>query len=149
MNGEREALRALSYMRNEGLSLTRAAKRVGLTRKEALEHIRPYVFKRRERWHPTEYDRRVRVMRFLDSKGVIPIEVKDSRTARKVGRYWTAVDRYLKTGDDSLLDPFRSASFQSNGETFEYITDLQLLQRLGNAGQVQFEEIYALTGRQA
>jgi len=149
MSRERDALRALAYVRSEGLSLTRAARRVGLTRKEALEVISPYVFKSRGRWVATEWDRRPREMRFIDNKGLKSVTVKDSRTATKVGLYMNAVDEYLRTGDDFRLRMFAGRTFQSDGETYEFITNRELLKRLGNAGEIQFEEIYQLTGRQA
>jgi len=144
---ERErALEALSLMRRRKLSLTEAAREVEIGRKAVEKWVGKALTKRRGRVVPRPFDRIPRTIRFLDEFGVIEVEVRDSRTATRVAQWWAAVDRYLKTGDESALKPFRRKSFSSHGVVFVFITDLELLGRLALVGQVTFENLYARVG---
>lgn len=146
MNTEAErerALEALSLMRRRRLSLTDAAKEVGITRAAVQQWVGRALIKRRGRVVARPYDRIPRPIRFLDEHGQIEVEVRDSRTATRVAQWWSAVDFYLKSGDESVLRPFRGRSFSSHGVRFEFITDTELLERAALVGQVTFEDIYA------
>jgi hypothetical protein len=142
-------LAALARLRTERTSLTEAAREEGLTLEEAKEHVGRAIRKRRGRWRAKPWDRLEREMRFLDGKGLIAVTVRDSRSAQRIGRYMNAVDEFLRQGDPSVLDEFRGRSFQSFGETYDFITDPVVLKRLGKAGEAQFEQLYAMTGDQS
>ena len=73
---------------------------------------------------------------------VVSVEVRDSRTASRNARYWNAVDRYLRTGNEKLLRPFRGKSFSSRGVRHEFVTDTDTLERAALIGQVTFEDLY-------
>ena len=143
MSDRGHALEALNLMRTAGWSLTKSAQSVGLTRPEALVHVRRALRRRRGRWKAKKWDRLTREMKFWDEKGAMKVEVKDSRTAAKIGAYANAVKTYLSTGDSERLDQFRNQTFQSNGETYEYLTDLTVLEILGSVGEVSFEDLYS------
>jgi len=144
---ERErALEALSLMRRRKLSLTEAAREVEISRSAVEKWVGKALIRRRGRVVPRPFDRIPRTIRFLDEFGVIEVEVRDSRTATRVAQWWSAVDWYLKTGDETGLKPFRRKSFSSHGVVFVFVTDLELLGRLALVGQVTFEDLYARVG---
>jgi hypothetical protein len=73
--------------------------------------------------------------------------VRDSRQASQVAEYWNAVHRYLETGDDSALRKFRRKRItDAKGTRVPLLTDLDELDRLGSAGVLSFESLYAKAG---
>jgi hypothetical protein len=77
-------------------------------------------------------------------KGLREITVSDSRQASQIGRYWNAVKLYLETGDASGLRQFEGQYVTDiNDRRFPFLIDRQELDRLGNAGVLSFETIYA------
>lgn len=140
----RRALEALSLMREHGLHMTPAARRAGTTVRTMKRHLGPTLQKRPDRrYRAKAWDRMPRRMRFLTSKGRIELEVRDSRSAARLARYWTALDQALKKGEWWRLRPFRRKTVCVDGIEYPFITDQQILIRLGYAGEFQFEELYA------
>ena len=136
---------ALKRLRR-GQSLTRAAKAAGTTRSTVLK----YAGRRIERTAAGKviarrFDQRVRSMRFLTVDGVIAVDVRGSESASRLGTYWNAVDHYLKTGDLNQLKPFKGKHLQSRGVRHPYITDPPTLDRLADAGEVRFEDLYNIS----
>lgn len=87
-----------------------------------------------------------RKLKVPTSKGLRGISVRDSRQASQIGRYWNAVARYLRTGDTSALRKFRGKHIvDATGARVLLLTDLDELDRLGNAGVLSFETIYTRT----
>lgn len=138
-----KAFDVLSMMRTDGLSRTRAAQIAGISTRELHERVGRVLVKRGRRWIAKPWDRIPRPVRFLSEDGVFSVVARDSRTASRIARYWNAVDRYLRTGDASVLDEFRSQSFTSYGLTYEYVTDVEVLDRLALVGEVRIDDIYA------
>jgi len=140
------ALAALARMRRQKSSLSAAAE---------AEHTNPRTVKRyvgsalrREgpggRYRPTASDRIRRTLHVLTSEGVQTVTVRDSRQATKLAEYWAAVHRYLETGDASGVRQYEGKFITDiNGKRIPFLTDLRELDRLGNAGQVSFESLYA------
>jgi len=61
-----------------------------------------------------------------------------------IGKYWNAVDLYLNTGDDSGLDAFQGKHIiDADGKRVLLMTDVRELDRLGSAGNLSFESLYA------
>jgi hypothetical protein len=56
-----------------------------------------------------------------------------------------AVDHYLKTGDTDGLSKFRGRTVRAENHTFAFVTDPRILDRLANAGEVAFEDLYAIS----
>lgn len=138
------ALEVVQLMRREGLSLSHAAKQAGTTPNA----VRRHAGRALERtgsggYRAKPYDRMVREMRFLTGEGLMVLPVRDSRSATKLARYMAAVDHYLRTGDDARLRRFRGKGIWVDKRFHPFITDLDLLDRLANAGEVSFEELYA------
>lgn len=131
------ALHVLARMRRTGSTLTAAARE---------EHIDPRTvrkylsteFSRRTR--PTKADRRRRDMLMPTALGTAPVVVRGSRQASQLGRYMSAVGKYLRTGDADALGEFRGKSIGSQ----PFITDAETLSSLAQAGALTLDEIYAL-----
>jgi hypothetical protein len=70
--------------------------------------------------------------------------VRGSRQATQLAEYWNAVHRYLETGDASRLEKFRDKSIKdADGVQILLPTDRTELNRLGSAGVLSFESLYA------
>ena len=135
------ALRVLARMRRTESSLTAAARE---------EHIDPRTVRKylgaelRGLAHgqvkPSKADRRRRNMLVPTEQGASPTVVRGSREATLLGRYMSAVGRYLRTGDSDLLGEFEGKSVGGR----RLITDADTLNHLAEAGALQLDEIYAL-----
>jgi hypothetical protein len=86
-----------------------------------------------------------RPIRFLTDQGIVVVDLHNSRTASRVAQYWGAVDHYLRTGDRTRLRPFEGKRIRASGSLFPFVTDPELLIRLGEAGEVRFEDLYETT----
>jgi hypothetical protein len=138
------ALEALHLMRGKRRTMAQAAKEAGTTPRTVVRYAGSALSKttgRRYRAKPA--DRLLRSLRFLAPDGLITVEVRGSRKASTIAGYWAAADRYLKTGETSGLMPFRGKSIAISKTRYPFITDPRTLDSLGNAGEVQFEDLYA------
>jgi hypothetical protein len=128
-----------------GASLRRASLKVGLDPRKVRQLVRPALRKRRNgRWAAKKYDRLLRILPLPSRKGLIEVATRDSRQATIVGKYWNAVDLYSNTGDASALEQFQGEHVtDAEGNPVPLLTDLHELDRLGSAGVLSFETIYA------
>jgi hypothetical protein len=142
----RRALHALSLMRKERLSLTRAAKEALTIPRKVKKYVKSALRKKVSgRYEAKPSDRLARSLRFLAPDGQIGITVHSSRTASKIAEYWAAVDHYLRTGDTERLAKFRGKSVQVGKNKFVFVTDPRTLNRIAAVGEVSFEQIYMST----
>jgi hypothetical protein len=133
------ALEALSIMRREGVSLSTAAKRAGTTPNNALRHAGPALERRGGRYFATIGDRLARLMLvFGRDVGIVTVSVRGSRQASLIGGHWNAVHGYLATGSSSALRPYAGKSVAG----VEFETDLDVIDELARAGELEFEDIY-------
>jgi hypothetical protein len=96
------------------------------------------------RYAAKSIDRILRVLVMPTRKGLREIGLRDSRQASLLGKYWTAVERYRDTGDASALRNFRGKFIlDASGKRHRLLTDLHALDRLGSAGVLSFETLYA------
>jgi hypothetical protein len=131
-------------MRRESLPLKKAAKAEQIDPKTVLHYVGSALRRSGRDYWATPYDRLSRSMYAVTSRGIRPITLSDSREASLLGEYWTAVQGYLQTGDDSALRSFRRALItDANGRQIRLLTNLNELDRLGNAGVLSFESLYA------
>ena len=99
---------------------------------------------RNGRWVARPNDHLLRVLVIPTRNGLHEIGVTDFRQASLLGRYWAAVDRYRDTGDASALREFRGKHIiDAKRKEFRLLTDLRALDRLGSAGVLSFESLYA------
>jgi hypothetical protein len=80
----------------------------------------------------------------LTADGPREFGFNDSREATIIGRHWSASHKYLETGDSSGIRKLRRKYVRdANGRRVRLLTDLDVLERLGGAGVLSFEEMYA------
>jgi hypothetical protein len=136
------ALEALSRMRTENLSMTKAARRAETSVKSVLKYAGSALKKNAAgRYQAKPSDRLTRVINFYTEGGPMEITVKSSVAASQISRHLTAVKQFLKTGDASGLKEFEGKTVKVGGTSYPFITDLDLLERLQDA--VSFEDLYA------
>ena len=79
-------------------------------------------------------------------QGPREIALRDSRQASLVGKYWSAVHRYLATGNSYQLEKFAGKHVvTAEGHRVALLTDVRDLDRLGSAGVLSFESLYGRT----
>ena len=136
---------ALTSMRTEGASLKQAAREFHLDPRTVMRHGASGLRRGAGgRYAARASDRVPRAMAIPTPNGVAEIAIRGSREASKLGTYWTAVQHFLDTGDESALHPFRGVSvIDASGQAIPLITNSDELERLGFAGVLSFESIYA------
>jgi hypothetical protein len=137
------ALQVVSRVRH-GASLSRAAREVGISPDTVLRYAgSAFTRDGRGRWTATPSDRLARRMKWLDGRGLTSVEPATSKEASKLSAYWRAVDHFLLTGDDRPLRRFRRMRLRTRQKaTLGFVTDPGQLERLGQAGQLSFEDLY-------
>jgi hypothetical protein len=140
------ALAALARMRRENLSLARATR---------IEHIKPSTFLRHvgsavyrsgpgKPWKPTKSDRFGARMTVLTAQGPTTVLVRGSRERTRLARYDIALRKWraAEDGADKELMAFQGQTVGGH----ILITDLELLIRLEEAGQLDFDALYFSVG---
>jgi hypothetical protein len=136
----------VSLMRSDNLSASAAARVVGISPStlkrwggSALQKLK------NGRYAAHAHDDLLRVVIVVsESKGPVEIATRGSREASKAGKHSAAVHRYLETGDDSALRRFqRQFIIDAQGNRISLLTDEDELDRLGSAGELSFESLYA------
>ena len=131
------SLHVLARMRRTGASLTAAAKE---------EHIDPRTVRKylkgelRSRGDATNADLRTRDMLVPTTLGNAPVKVRGSKQASQLGKYMSAVGKYVRTGDVKGLSAFEGKSIAGHA----LITDPDILSSLAQAGALTLDEIYAV-----
>jgi hypothetical protein len=82
------------------------------------------------------------MLHFITPTGTVAIKVTDSRTASRIGEHMNAVRAFLRSGDSSALESFRGESFEADGVTYVFVTDLETLSRLADAGDLAIDGLY-------
>lgn len=142
-----DMLRVVKRMRTERLSLKKAAKQEGVNPR-TVSRLGGRALKRRSNrsYAVTKHDSLLRVMNVFTVDGKREVAVRDSRQASTLARYSAAVHKYLQTGDSTNVTKFRKTRVKdASGEQIELLTDLRTLDRLGSAGELSFESLYART----
>jgi hypothetical protein len=138
-------VQAISKMRAEGVSLQQASREFGVNSRSVVRLGRSALRKQKNgRYVAKSSDRLLRVVLIPASDGLHEIAVRDSREASKLGEYWAGVQKYLETGDESALRRIRRKTItSSDGKRIRLIKDPAELERLGSAGVLSFESLYA------
>jgi hypothetical protein len=96
--------------------------------------------------YSTRQDNSPQTLRFLDEQGVFEVAVRSARKRSRIAQYFSALSTYFgPTGDPSALAEFKGESIVVDGTRYGFVTDLDILERLGYAGELEFEELYADT----
>lgn len=135
----------VSKMRNDNASLSQASREFGLTPRTVIRWGGSALRKRTNGQYAAKAnDRLLRVLVIPTHEGLREIAVPGSRQATEVGRYWNAVEKYLVTGDSSALRKYRRKRIaDANGTQIQFLVEVGELDRLGSAGVLSFESVYA------
>jgi hypothetical protein len=141
----RRATEALSKMRKDGLSLRAASRESGISPASVTRWAGSALKKAPNgRYVARPGDQLLRVMKIPTPAGQREIGVRGSRQASMIGQYWAALHKYLNTGDTTGLKKFTGKSIKADtGESTLFLTDAKELKRLGYAGVLSFESLYA------
>jgi hypothetical protein len=134
-------------MRSGNVSLPKAAREFGV-RPYLVRHLASAAFRKlpNGRYVTKAVDRLLRILPIPSKKGLIEIALRDSRQASLISEYWSAVDRYLSTGDASGLNKLkRIRIIDASGKRVRLLTDLDELRRQASAGVLRFESLYGRT----
>ncbi len=135
----------ISKMRKDGLSLHRASAEFGIDPRTVTRLGKAALRKRANGRYATKArDPLLRALVIPTHTGLAEIAIRDSHAASQLAEYWNAVQWFLETGDASALRPFNGQSIvDADGHQIPLLTDLNELERLGSAGVLSFESIYA------
>jgi hypothetical protein len=138
----------VAAMRADDQSLQQAARDAGISPATVLRLAGSAIRKRSGgRYVAAPSDSLLRVVVIPTADGLTEVSLRNSKDATAVAEYLNAVHRYLSKGDASALASFRSVSIRSvEGERLTFVTDPATLDRLGSAGVLSFESIYARGG---
>ncbi|MFZ0334448.1 MAG: hypothetical protein WBE86_11355 [Candidatus Acidiferrales bacterium] len=132
-------------MRTERTSLREASREFGLDPRIVTRLGKSALRKRKNgQYVAKRSDKLLRILAIPTADGVREIAIRDSRQATILGKYWAAVQKYLQTGDASGLKKFhRKRITDASRRRVPLITDQAELDRLGSAGVLSFESLYA------
>ena len=125
-------------MRRSNLSLNAAARKAKTTPETVRRYAGANLTLRNQRWQAVIADRAVRHMYVFSGGQLVNVDVRGSRKASEVSGYFSAVNHYLTTGDDSRLQPFVGKTVAG----YEYETDLDAIDEIGRRGELSIESIY-------
>ncbi len=144
-----DAFEVLSIMRRSDSNLSPAVRLFNrdnpgtpISTRTVQKYIEPALKKENRKWVAKKYDRLMRLMRFPTKDGIIEIEIRDSRSATKLGNYWNAVREYLATGNTQQLKQFRHEYIRAGRIQYRFITDPESIEELADFGEFRFESIY-------
>jgi hypothetical protein len=135
------ALAVIARMRRTGKSLAAASHDENIDPRTVRKHVGAELKTLADgRTGPTKSDRRRRNMLIPTSHGTEPVKIRGSEDASRLGRYMSAVGKYLKTGNTDALQEFDGQSIGGH----RLITDPSTLNHLAEGGSLQLDSIYAL-----
>lgn len=143
----RRALDAISlHRRNPDISLSQAARQSGTTLATIKRYASGALANRGGRTVVRENDNIERRMRFLTARGEIAVTARGSREATKIAEYYNAIRAYFVQGDARALRRYAGKTITLDGQTYEFVAEPRVLNRLARAGEVTFMDIYASDG---
>lgn len=140
-------LSAISKMRSDKVSLTQAAHDAGTSPRTVTKWGKSALRKKRSgKYAAKASDKLLRIVMIPTPEGMREIGVRESKQVSLLAEYWNALHRYLQTGDAKLLKTFQGKQIKdANGMDIPLSTALPVLNRLGSAGVLSFESLYART----
>ncbi len=127
-----------------GQSLSKASKELHTTPETAIKNTNAFK-KVNGKWTAKSHDRISRVMSVYENGKQEWIEIRDSRTASKIGKYNSAVNEFLRTGNTSVLKPFRKPFRDAQGKLHYFETDPDRLYEIAEQQEEpEFWEIYRI-----
>lgn len=134
----------ITKMRSDAMSLQQAAREYGVDSRTVLRWAGSSLRKLPTgRYAAKSHDRLLRVLVVPTPEGPREIGVRDSRQASRLAKYWDSVQRHTR-GDSSHLGQFEGERIKdASGGEVPLLTDVSQLDRLGYAGVLSFESLYA------
>lgn len=139
-----QSLATLALMRRKHLALTAAAAEIGADPKTVLRYVGSALRQEEFRgpYLATPHDTIPRTLHFITPEGTMPVTVQDSRTASRIAEYMNAVRTYVRYGESSVLETFNGESFETSDGTHQFVTDLETLDHLADAGDLAIDRLY-------
>jgi hypothetical protein len=134
------ALDVLAEARRTGGDISAIAEREGITVDAVRWWTVGAVRKGNGGFSVTGGDRLFRPMFVYSAGKAEPVDVRGDKVASEIGRYHSAIQHYLRTGDSSRLAKFRGKSVGG----LELETDLDFIDELARRGSFTFESIYRM-----
>jgi hypothetical protein len=134
----------VSRMR-EGASLREASKEFSIDPRTIIRLAGSAIQKQTNgRYAARKSDRLLRVLTIPTPSGTREIALRNSREASRLAEYWDAVQKYLQRGETAALGKFRGKTItDAEGKPIRLLTNPADLDRLGSAGVLSFESLYA------
>lgn len=138
-----KSLDVLRKVRN-GQSLTSASKELHIRPETVIKNTGAFK-KVKGKWTAKSQDRISRVMSIYENGKQSWIEIRDSRTASRIGKYNSAVNEFLRTGDVKVLKPFKKPIKDAKGKVHSFETDPDKLYEIAESQEEpEFYEIYKI-----
>jgi hypothetical protein len=136
---------AISKMRSDKVSLAQASRDAGISPRTVTKWGRSALRKRKDgKYAAKPSDKLLRIVMIPTPEGMREIAVRESKQVSLLAEYWNALHHYLDTGDAAQLKTFQGKQIKdANGVDVALPTDLAVLNRLGSAGVLSFESLYA------
>lgn len=140
-------LATIAKMRRERVSLSQASREIGISPRTVTKWGKSALQKNKSgKYKVKQNDLLLRMVRIPSSDGMRDIAVRGSKQVTLLAEYSNALHRYLQTGDAVPLKKFAGKIIKdADGVEIPLLTDLSELNRLGSAGVLSFESIYART----
>lgn len=138
-------LSAISKMRRDKVSLTQASRDAGTSPRTVTKWGKSALRKQKSgKYAAKASDKLLRIVMIPTPEGMREIAVRESKQVSLLAEYWNALHRYLQTGDATQLKTFQGKQIKdANGVDVSLPTNLPVLNRLGSAGVLSFESLYA------
>ena len=141
LNQREKSLEVLRKVRN-GESLSNASRELHTSPETVIKNTNAFR-KVRGKWIPKSQDRISRVMSFNENGKQSWVEIRDSRTASRIGKYNSAVGEFLRTGNTDVLKSFTKPFKDADGKLHYFETDPDKLFEIAESQEEpEFWEIY-------
>jgi len=138
-----KSLDVLRKVRN-GQSLSKASKELHIKPETVIKNTNAFI-KSKGKWIAKSQDKISRVMGIYENGQQKWIEIKDSRIASRIGKYNSAVNQFLRTGNEDILKQFIKPFKDSKGNLHFFETDPDKLNEIAEREEEpEFYEIYKI-----
>ena len=138
-----KSLDVLRKVRN-GQSLSSASKELHIRPETVIKNTGAFK-KVKGKWIAKSQDRISRIMSIYENGKQSWIEIRDSRTASRIGKYNSAVNEFLRTGNTNVMKPFRKPFRDAQGKLHYFEIDPDKLYEIAEQQEEpEFWEIYKI-----
>jgi hypothetical protein len=143
LNQRQKSLEVLSKVRN-GQSFSKASKELHIRPETVIKNTNAFR-KSKGKWIAKRMDRISRIMCIYENGKQQWVEIKDSRIASKIGKYNSAVNEFLTTGNKDILKQFKRPFKDAKGKLHYFETNPDKLYEIAESQEEpEFYEIYKI-----